>query len=309
MRPANRLPNFNVKPQRTKVTAREAGSGRSRLARNTDGAVPARLGKRGHQRHWFRITGLPGWKRAQLGLPAFRHADCTKARRETPTGATIPRANADCRLGAVWRELRAHMPFTALGTVSGVLLLSVLVWTRAPRSLSTALFWTLHPLHVLLSAWVTTAMFRRHRGHGLWGTVAIGYFGSVGIATLSDCLLPFAGEWLLALPHRGLHLGFIEKWWLVNPLAGVGILIGFLWPHTKFSHAGHVFVSTWASLFHITMALGPVVSLAQGMLIAGFLFLAVWLPCCTSDIVFPLLFTPKTGTRSGAPANASQAQV
>jgi len=23
-----------------------------------------------------------------------------------------------------------------------------------------------------------------------------------------------------------------------------------------------------------------------------FLFLAVWLPCCTSDIVFPLLFVP-----------------
>ncbi len=26
---------------------------------------------------------------------------------------------------------------------------------------------------------------------------------------------------------------------------------------------------------------------------ARFLFLAVWVPCCTSDIVFPLLFTKK----------------
>lgn len=29
------------------------------------------------KRHWHRITGLPGWKRAQLGLPAFGDADCT----------------------------------------------------------------------------------------------------------------------------------------------------------------------------------------------------------------------------------------
>ena len=29
--------------------------------------------------------------------------------------------------------------------------------------------------------------------------------------------------------------------------------------------------------------------------IAVFLFLAVWIPCCTSDIVFPLLFAPQSG--------------
>ncbi|HHY87058.1 MAG TPA: hypothetical protein GYA07_16215 [Verrucomicrobia bacterium] len=28
------------------------------------------------QRHWFRITGLPGWKRAQLGMPAFGNSHC-----------------------------------------------------------------------------------------------------------------------------------------------------------------------------------------------------------------------------------------
>jgi len=32
--------------------------------------------------------------------------------------------------------------------------------------------------------------------------------------------------------------------------------------------------------------------------IAVFLFLAVWLPCCTSDIVFPLLFAEKMTGRS-----------
>lgn len=189
------------------------------------------------------------------------------------------------------------MPFTAFGTILGVVVLVVLIWTRAPRSLSETLFWTFHPLHVLLSALVTSAMFRQHRGRGVWATFSVGYFGSIGIATLSDCLRPYAGEWLLGLPHRGLHLGFIEKWWLVNPLAFAGILIGVVWPHTKFAHAGHVLISTWASLFHMTMALGSFVSFLQALLIGVFLFLSVWVPCCTSDIVFPLLFTPKTAHR------------
>jgi hypothetical protein len=199
------------------------------------------------------------------------------------------------------RELKSHAPFTALGTVSGIVLLILLLWARVPRDVSVTLFWTLHPLHVLLSALVTTAMFRLHGGRGIWRILGVGYLGSVGIATLSDCLIPYAGEWLLALPQRGLHLGFIEKWWLVNPLALGGIAIGYAWPHTKFPHAGHVLLSTWASLFHVTMALGTELRLIEGVLIALFLFLSVWLPCCTSDIVFPLIFAPKPdgGERSG----------
>lgn len=196
-------------------------------------------------------------------------------------------------------ELKAHAPFTSLGTLSGIVVLVVIVWSQLPRSVSTTLFWTLHPLHVLLSALVTTAMFRRHGGRKFWQTLGVGYFGSVGIATLSDCLLPYAGEWLLALPHRGLHLGFIEKWWLVNPLAFGGIAVAVIWPHTKFPHAGHVLLSTWASLFHITMAMGVALSITEGALIAVFLFLSVWVPCCTSDIVFPLLFAPKMNGHSG----------
>lgn len=209
--------------------------------------------------------------------------------------------NVKNRWHILLRELTAHIPFTALGTLSGAVILTVMLWADVPRSTSSTFFWTLHPLHVLLSALVTTAMFRHHEGRGLWKTLGVGYFGSIGIATLSDCLLPYAGEWLLDLPHRGLHLGFIEKWWLVNPLAFAGILAGIVWPHTKVPHASHVLLSTWASLFHITMALGSEMNAAIGTLVAVFLFLAVWVPCCTSDIVFPLLFTPRsTSANTGA---------
>jgi len=52
----------------------------------------------------------------------------------------------------------------------------------------------------------------------------------------------------------GLRALDIEKWWLVNPLAFLGIAIAWFWPHARLPHAAHVWLSTWASLFHMTMA-------------------------------------------------------
>ena len=120
--------------------------------------------------------------------------------------------------------------------------------------------------------------------------VVVGYIGSIGIATLSDCIIPFIGEKMLHMPNPGLHLGFIHLWWLVNPLALAGIFVARFFPTTKFPHLIHVLISTWASLFHVTMAMGTSVSIGTYMLIMLFLFIAVWIPCCTSDIIFPLLF-------------------
>jgi len=169
--------------------------------------------------------------------------------------------------------------------------MAVIGYGQVPRSASNAFFWTLHPIHVLLSALVTAAMYRLYGRGGLGATILVGYLGSVGIATLSDSIIPYFGEYLLGLPNKDVHLGFIEKWWLVNPLALAGIAIAWFYPKTKFPHAGHVLLSTWASLFHMTMALGEQVDVFTMGLITVFLFLAVWVPCCTSDIVFPLLFS------------------
>jgi len=192
-------------------------------------------------------------------------------------------------------ELRNHAPFTTFGTMTGVIIMAVFVQFQISKEVLSFLFWITHPLHIFLSALVTTAMYRLHGGGSFARTLIIGYFGAVGIATLSDCLIPYVGEWLLDLPHRGLHLGFIEKWWLVNPLALAGIAVGYFLPRTKITHAGHVLLSTWASLFHMVMALGTQIDVATWILSALFLFLAVWVPCCTSDIIFPLLWVKQTG--------------
>ena len=201
------------------------------------------------------------------------------------------------------RELRLHAPFTAFGAVTGIILMIIIVSSGIPSSVSEALFWAFHPLHVFLSALVTAGMYRQHGNKGVWQTLAIGYVGSVGIATLSDSIIPYIAELLLDLPNRGLHLGVVEKWWLVNPLALAGIAVAFIRPKTRFPHAGHVLLSTWASLFHITMAMGTGFDFADAAVVAAFLFIAVWLPCCTSDIVFPLLFSkePATGGATDSP--------
>ena len=192
----------------------------------------------------------------------------------------------------IFRELRAHAPYTALGSLAGIALLLGLLRAGLPAATSARLFGILHPLHVLLSAQATIATFRRAGGAGFWRILAIGYLGGVGIGTLSDCLIPYLGEWMLGLPNPGFHLGFIEEWWLVNPLAFLGIALGAWSVKTRVPHSLHVLISTGASLFHVAMALGGMPSVAVLAGIGVFLFLSVWLPCCTSDIVFPLLFAP-----------------
>ena len=167
----------------------------------------------------------------------------------------------------------------------------MIIFLRVPYKASHTIFYVLHPIHVLLSALVTTAMYKLHKPKcRAWLAILIGYVGSVGIATLSDSIIPYLGEMLLHMPNREIHIGFIEKWWLVNPLAFAGIAIAYFRPTTKFPHAGHVLLSTWASLFHIIMALGGIISIIRVIVIFIFIFLAVWLPCCLSDIIFPLLF-------------------
>ncbi len=179
-----------------------------------------------------------------------------------------------------------------VGAISGILIFGFIY--NIPEKVSYNIFYTLHPLHIIFSALVTASMYKLNSDKiKLWKIIAIGYAGSIGIATLSDSIIPYFGEVLLELPNRGIHIGFIEEWWLVNPLAFAGIAIAYFKPKTKMPHAVHVLLSTWASLFHIIMAMGETINLILIIVIFVFLFFSVWLPCCLSDIIFPLLFIRK----------------
>ncbi len=187
-------------------------------------------------------------------------------------------------------ELKHHAPFTALGAVSGIVFM--LAMRDVSGSLIQDVFYVFHPVHVLLSALVTASMYKTQcssKGNILL-LLIIGYTGSIGIATLSDSVMPYLGEILLNMPNRHAHIGLFEEPVLVSSMAIVGIIIAYFNPATKFPHAGHVLISTWASLLHILMAMGGSEGLFIYIAVFIFLFFAVWLPCCISDIVFPLMF-------------------
>jgi len=188
------------------------------------------------------------------------------------------------------RELKQHLPFTALGACSGILIMFLFVVGRVPSMISVALFYICHPVHVVLSALVTTAMYLRYRKARLWQGILVGWSGSIGIATLSDAIIPYLSGTLLQA-RMEFHIPFIEEWW-INLLALAGIALGYWKQTTKVPHFGHVLVSTWATLFYFT-GFGIADWIPLLPLIFLFLVLAVWVPCCTSDIVYPLLFVRK----------------
>lgn len=220
-------------------------------------------------------------------------------------------------------ELRGHAPFTFFGASIGIVFM--LIFKDISKAHAEILFWIFHPSHVVLSAMVTASLFELHRkAKNFLLILVIGYVGSIGIATLSDCVIPYIGESLFGLhipshaeAHHGgdsadeqadegqleddehqeghehsrkMHLGFIEQWYIVNPAAILGVLIAYFLPRTKFPHALHVLISTWASSAHILMNTEGQLSAVIMAGILGVLFVAVWVPCCISDIVFPLLF-------------------
>ncbi|MCK4364720.1 MAG: hypothetical protein KAW45_01580 [Thermoplasmatales archaeon] len=193
-------------------------------------------------------------------------------------------------------ELEHHIPFTIFGASTGILLMSIILFSDSLQQVglvSENIFFILHPTHVFLSALVTTAIYLKYSKKNRWLAIIIGYTGAIGIATVSDSIIPYFGELFLDLPYAEPHIGFIEEPIITNISAFIGIFLAYWKGSTKFPHFGHVLISTWASLFHIIMALGATVSGIQILGIFIFLFLAVWLPCCTSDIIYPLLFTER----------------
>ncbi len=210
------------------------------------------------------------------------------------------------KIGIIVKELKSHAPFTLFGSLTGIV--CMLFLKNLDHDTSEKIFYIFHPGHVFLSAIVIASIFQFHtKKKNIIAILLVGIIGSMGIGTLSDSLIPYVGEVVLGMRIEGhshgdehdhenegfaeeAHIGFIEGWYIVIPAAIAGVLISLFKPRTKIPHAGHVLLSTWASSFHMLMAMAGNASVFKLVGSFGFLFLAVWLPCCFSDIVFPLLF-------------------
>ncbi|UCH21163.1 MAG: hypothetical protein JSU83_22070 [Deltaproteobacteria bacterium] len=194
-------------------------------------------------------------------------------------------------------ELGHHFPYSIMGAIIALILMGILtffaVLMRTENLIPKAtreLFHILHPVHILFSSVATTAMFWKHQKK-LAKAVMIGFFGSILICGISDIILPFWGGIILGF-NMTMHVCMIEKPLLILTFAIVGILAGLLVTKsiehsTEYSHSTHVLISSLASISYL-LAYG----LQYWTYMVGGVFiitvLAVMVPCCASDIAFPL---------------------
>lgn len=193
------------------------------------------------------------------------------------------------RIRHIATELKDHAPFTGLGALVGVVVMVALSLAKIDPVIFHYSFHLMYPAHMLLSSTVTAAMFRLHMGR-VGGSIGVGFFGSLPICMVSDILFPYAGGVLFGA-KVDLHICLLEEPWLVVAPGLAGATIGALtgrW--TKCPHAVHILISTLASLFYL-IGFGVVDWLIHIPFVFMLLFAAVWIPCCTSDIVLPLLFS------------------
>ena len=201
----------------------------------------------------------------------------------------------------VFLELKEHIPYTIFSVACGMIILGILTFASGIygsgdiSDLSKGLFHIFHPIHLLFSAAATTAMFWRHEKMFLKAAL-IGIVGSLGFCGISDVFIPYIAGLFLGIKMH-LHICIIEHFYFVIPFIAAGIFVGIIIPTkthkgTIFSHSAHVLISSMASILYL-IGYG----LTDWIRVAGMVFiytvLAVVIPCCSSDIVFPLLFTNK----------------
>ncbi len=204
------------------------------------------------------------------------------------------------RWGLLVQEFAHHLPFTIVGS----LIAMAAVWWFGTQRLgigqdtqlfgpSRFLFHLFHPLHICLSAIATTSLFWRHERH-LPRAILVGALGTVLPCGLSDYIFPYLGGRLLGQTME-LHLCLVDHPQVFFPFLALGIVGGFLAEERLtgshlFSHGAHVFVSSAASLLYLT-SFGFTGWMADVRFVfPAFLVivLAVWIPCCVSDIVVPI---------------------
>lgn len=194
-------------------------------------------------------------------------------------------------------ELARHLPFSIFGMVLGLMVMGVLTFVAIllqsqnvlPHA-SQELFHVFHAAHILFSALATTAMFFKHEKKFI-KAVVVGFIGSVTICGLSDIFFPLWGGILLG-GEMQMHICVLEEPALVFPFAVVGVVAGLFVTSTsvhstEYSHSAHVFVSSVASILYLMgYGLTDWIPLAGGVLMVT--IVAVMIPCCVSDIAFPL---------------------
>lgn len=198
----------------------------------------------------------------------------------------------------ILEELRNHLPLSLLSTGLGVILvifLSHLTDYSMLKKIGCGVFHAFHPLHIMASCAATSSMYYSHH-KALLKSIFLGLGGALLICSASDILIPFLGGKLLQIKIN-FHWCVATHPFLIIPFLVIGILCGVFFTNISkksfiYSHTSHVLFSTTASLFYlISYASENWISSIGSLLFI--VTIAVFIPCCLSDIIFPLVFLGK----------------
>ena len=196
-------------------------------------------------------------------------------------------------------ELFEHLPFTAFGVCLGLILVAVAhiilssSGTTKTHEGMEGLFYIFHALHIFLAALTSTAVSFRVGRDPIRASL-ISAFTTIPFCILSDAIMPYLGGHLFQMDIE-FHISAPEQPLVVFSFLVFGILSGLVSEKkigrvSYFSHSAHVLLSSFASMFYLVgygadnwvKTLGPLFLIT---------FVAVIIPCCMSDIVFPISFT------------------
>lgn len=190
------------------------------------------------------------------------------------------------KIKKIYCELKHHIPFTATATVIA-LFTTFFIFYILKKEIPKESFHFFHFSHIVFSAMATAGVFYKYKKK-IISTIFVGSLGAIIIGSFSDVIFPYVGSLILGI-NASLHLPLIEETALVLFFSLMGGFLGMFIRETRFSHFIHVFLSVFASLFYI-LSFTTTLSLLIFVGISFVVFLAVIIPCCLSDIVFPLLF-------------------
>jgi hypothetical protein len=190
------------------------------------------------------------------------------------------------KINEIFNELKEHIPFTSVATVISILVMSFLLIKQNLLPYAVSMFEIFHPAHILFSSIVSAAIFYNHKKN-----VALAIISSVLISlvigSVSDIIFPYLGSLLFNLPIS-FHLPVFEEPILILGVSIFGATIGVATKKTKYPHFLHVFISVFASLLYI-FAYSTEFSTIKIFFIFIITTISVIIPCCLSDIVFPLI--------------------
>lgn len=190
----------------------------------------------------------------------------------------------------IFQELKEHIPFTLTATIFSVIIMSFFLIKQNFISHAVSMFYFFHPLHILFSSLVSSAIFYNYTKK-IFPAIITGAFISLFIGSLSDVFFPYLGSLLFRIPIS-FHLPAFENPYLILGVSIFGASIGTIIQKTKLPHFIHVFISVFASLLYI-FAYSTNFSALTIFFIFIITSVSVIVPCCLSDIVFPIIFQNK----------------